>query len=127
MLHGQVIILRSHPVPPVLLAMGVMRDGLDDIRKTGERILSILEGYKQKLEPFDDIKLSKQDAVKEILDCLPPDKASLLVAALLDVAKLIPPMSPENMEKQIDKLREDVNHLEKICKDLHTALDEVVQ
>ena len=116
----------SHTVPPALMVMGIVRDGLDDIRETGERLLSIREEYNQKMEPFNDIKLSEQDAVKEILDCLPPDKASILIAALVDVLELVTPTSPENAEKQIHKLREDTERLQKICANLHTALDGVV-
>ena len=113
----------SHTVPPALMPMGVSRDALDDIRETGERMLSIFEEYRQKLVPFDDIKLADPDVVKEILINLPPDKASILTSTLIDVAELVPPTSPGDAEQQIHMLREYIDRLHMICTNLHTALD----
>ena len=112
-------------LPPVLAALGILRDSLDDICKTWDQTFAILEKHNQKMEPFND-KLSEQDVSEDILTILPPEKASALVAALTDAAEFAKAFPLEDATKQLNMTKEAVTSLQNIRDNLHKALDGVV-
>ena len=116
----------SASMSPLLTVLGILRDSLDDICKTGDLAFTILEKHERNMKPFKDIKLSEQDTAKEILTGLPPEKASALIAAITDAVELAESLSPEDAEKQLDKMKEGMANLQKIRDNLHKALDGVV-
>ena len=109
----------------MLTIMGILRDSLDDICKTGERTFSILEEYEQKMKPFENMKQDEQE-IKEILTALPPEKAAALIAAITDADKLVQSLPSEDAKKQLDKVKKSMVSLQEIRNNLHKALDGVV-
>lgn len=113
-------------IPSILTIMGILRDSLDDVCKTGERAFAIIEEHERKMEPFKDIKLDEGDVTKEILTALSPEKASALVVAITDATKLTQSFPLEDAEKQLANMKEGMANLQKIRDNLHKALDGVV-
>ena len=105
---------------------GILRDSLDDICSMWERALAILEEHDKKMEPYKNIELSDQDAAKDILTALSPEKASALIAALTDVSKLTQSLPQEDAVKQLAQVNENMAGLQNIRDNLHKALDGVV-
>lgn len=101
-------------------------DTLDDICNAWEQIRAISEEHDRKIKPFKDIKMSEQESTKEILTVLPPEKASALIAALVDVTELVQSIPHEDAVKQLAKVNENIARLQKIRDNLHKALDGVV-
>lgn len=86
-----------------------------------------MEEYDQKMEPFEDIDISKEDdATKEILTTLPSEKAAALIAAITDMEKLDQSFSSEDATKQLAKIKGGMDNLQKIRDNLHKALDGAV-
>ena len=113
-------------ISPSITYLGFMRDSLDEACSFWERILAMLEEHEQKTKSFGDLKLSDSAAISEIMTNLPQEKASTVIAALADAAKLASSIPHEDVEKQFNTLKERLVRLQKIRDSLHTALDGVV-
>lgn len=119
--------IANSSTPPILTTLGILKDSLDDICKTWEQMFVIIEKYNQKMEPFKDMELFKEeDVTKKILTTLPSEKAAALIAAITDMEKLDQSFPPEDVEKQLVKVNKDMANLQKIRDNLHKALDGVV-
>ena len=88
-----------------------------------ERLLSMSKKYEDRMKRFDDVEISNQDAVKQILEELPSERASALVVALMDLSELAPTDS-HDMKKAVAQVENYFELLKKIRANLHTALDE---
>ena len=113
-------------LPLALTAGGVLRDTLDGVCTAWEQILAILEEHDKRTKPFKGVTMSEQEATKEILTVLPPEKASALIAAFTDTSELAQNVPPEEAVKQLDTIKTNMANLQKIRDNLHKALDGVV-
>lgn len=109
----------------ILTMLGFTRDAIDDLTEITERLVAMFDKYEHKFKPFKGGQ-GDVDIVKKVITSLPPEKVPVLISALSDLAQFIPPGSPEDMEKQINKIKDDVELLRDIRDRLHIALDEIV-
>lgn len=111
----------------VLPVAGVLRDAVDDFCDTLEKTVARHEEYEQRLKSFKGTKFSEEDAIRDILTRLSPEKASALIVALMDMDELISSITPEDTKKEIKKIKEYITRFKKIQSNLHTALDGEVE
>lgn len=116
----------SVTVSPTLAAMGAFRDAVDGVCGLVEQLFALLEKHEQKMDEFRDVRMSEQSTVKDILTALPPDKASALIAALITMSEIVPPIPPEDADDLAFKTKKYLADLQGIRANLHKALDGVV-
>lgn len=121
------IVTDSYNPSTTLVLLGIMRDGIDDVYDVGEKLLRVLEVHRERVAPFDGKRMSRQSIVREITSGLPPEKASALLDVIDKITKFIPHEKPESAEKQIDKLKSELERLQEIRILLHMGLDGVVK
>ena len=113
-------------VLPTLQVLGILRDCLDEICDAGDSIITTIEKFEQKSEPFKDVSLTDKEVIQQILTKLPPQRVSALIAAMLGMAEVAPLVPLADQQKQIDKIRDDVRRLREIRNNFHDALDGLV-
>lgn len=110
----------------ILTAAGIIRDGFDVFCSSAEKMLAAVEDCEQTIKRLDDLKLSNQEVIQQILEGLPPKNASALLAAVIGMGELLPSGLSGDAEEQIRTLREGLDHMQRIRDNLHAALDGVV-
>lgn len=111
---------------PTLQALGILRDSLDEICDAVDSIITTVEKFEQKSGSFKDVSITDKEVIQQILTKLPPQKVSALIAAMLGMAEFAPLVPLADQQKQVDKMRDDIRHLQEIRNNLHDALDGLV-
>ena len=109
----------------VLSLMRVLLDNLDDACRVLGDVLSLIEHYEKRLEPFAKTDID-HDLLKQLLASLPPERVAALMKAIDDLGKLIPADDSINAEEQVEKIRSLLDSLKKIRSNFRFALDGVV-
>lgn len=103
-------------------SMRVLMDVVDDLYDSIEHIMLLPKKYESRMKHLPDGDISDQD-VKQILEKMPPERASALMAALMGLSEFVP-VDDRDMKKASAKIESDFKLLKKIRANLHTALDE---
>lgn len=96
---------------------------IDDLHDTFENIMSMPQRYEDKLQQFNDIDVFNQEMIQQALGEMPPERASALATALMDLPKL-GPINEEDSKKVMEVFENFTQHIKTIRANLHAALDE---
>ena len=107
----------------VLDGMRTLMEMFDDLHDAFENIMSMSEKYEDRLQPFNDADITNPDTIQQVLEGMPPGRASALTAALTDLAKFAP-SNEQNDKKAMELFESIVQLIKTIRANLHVALDE---
>lgn len=100
----------------------IVTDCLDKIAGKLDDIITIVNKYNERIEPFK-AKLADEKAIEKTLTALPPKRAALLISSLEELIKLFPVPPPEEAGKQLADAAEHIKRFKKVCANMHKALD----
>ena len=110
--------------PPALVAMGILRDIVDDICKSSETLSARLDMHRRRLSGYNDI-LSGPDAIGSMMVGLTPERVAALTVAIDGMSQLTILTNPDT--SLVQRTIKELEHLKKIQEHMHVALDGVVQ
>ena len=85
-------------------------------------MMTRFKGYHDRLESLPSTDVLDPDTIKKLLEDLPQERATALMAAFMALPKLVP-FNDEDMKEKTKELEEQVRMIESIRGHLHTALD----
>ena len=106
--------------PSVMELVRVLTEAFDDMYEGMTRLIALSDKYKKKLEPFNDIGIYDQDSITKMLEELPPNRASALVLALVDMSDIVP--DEQSVEKNAELVTDYMETLSRIRANLHEAM-----
>ena len=100
----------------------ILLDAFDDIHDSFEGIMTRFKGYHDRLESLPSADVPDPNMIKKLLEELPQERATALMAAFMALPKLVP-SNDDDIKEKTKELEEQINMIESIRSNLHTALD----
>ena len=117
--------MSENSTPPALVAMGILRDVVDDICESSETLSSRLDGHRRRLRAYNDIlPLAGPDAIRSMMAGLTPERVAALTAALDGMDQITILTNPD--EALVQRTMKELERLKKVRDHMHIALDGVV-